>query len=379
MSQESRDPAEAPLWAIQLRALIQKEFAQVRADPRLIRMLVVAPIIQLLVFGAAVNFEIERVPTAIVDADESATSRTDIDELLADGTLTRTLTVRDPETALAAMDRGEVAAAVIVPPDYGRDRLRRRPAPVQVVVDGTDARRSSVAASAAARFFLQVDPEGASAPPPAIAVSPRIYSNPTLDTQPYMVPGLSAMVLVTTTTLITAMGLAREREVGTLEQVLVTPISAPVLLVGKVLPYVLLGLLSMSTALGAGVLVYGVPMRGSLVFLFSATLAYLLSTVGAGLIVATVARTQQQAFMGGFFFMIPAILLSGNMTPIVAMPAWMQPITYVNPLRWYIEILRANLLEGSSFAELWRHLLALMLIGSALFVTAIRRFRMHLG
>lgn len=378
------DRTEAlPLWVIQLRALIGKELEQVRADPRLIRMLVMAPIIQLLVFGAAVNFEVERVPTAIVDQDDSTTSRTDIDELLADGTLTRTLTSRDPQPALAAMDRGDVAAVVIVPPDYERDRLRHRPAPVQVVVDGTDARRSGVAASAAARFFLQAGgPELTQAddpPRPRVAVEPRILSNPTLDTQPYMVPGLSAMVLVTTTTLITAMGLAREREVGTLEQVLVTPIPATVLLIGKVIPYVVIGLVSMSTALGAGVLVYDVPMRGSLVFLLCATLLYLLSTVGAGLLVATFARTQQQAFMGGFFFMIPAILLSGNMTPVIAMPTWMRPITYVNPLRWYIEILRANLLEGSSFGELWVHALALLCIGSFLFVTAIRRFRMHLG
>ena len=210
-------------------------------------------------------------------------------------------------------------------------------------------------------------------------MEPRILSNPTLDTQPYMVPGLAAMVLVTTTTLVTAMGLAREREVGTLEQVLVTPIAAPILLLGKVLPYVAIGLLDTGLALGAGTLVYDVPMRGSLVFLGMATLLYLLSTIGAGLLVATVAKTQQQAFMGGFFFMIPAILLSGNMTPVIAMPEWMQPVTWVNPLRWYIEILRANLLEGSGFAELWLHALALLLIGTALFGTAVRRFRMDLG
>jgi ABC-2 type transport system permease protein len=367
--------SDLPLPVVQLLALIRKELAQIGADPRLIRMLVMAPLIQLLVFGAAVNFEVEEVPTAVVDQDHTRTSRHHIDALMADGTLRLSSREDTPEAALAAMDRGEVAAVVILPEGTGAARLRHEPAPVQVVVDGTDARRSGVAASAAGRYFLQAEPAAA----PRLSMEPRILSNPTLDTQPYMVPGLAAMVLVTTTTLITAMGLAREREVGTLEQVLVSPISGTTLLLGKVIPYVGIGLLDTALALGAGTLVYDVPMRGSLVFLAVATLLYLLSTLGAGLLVATFAPTQQQAFMGGFFFMIPAILLSGNMTPIIAMPEWMRPVTYLNPLRWYIEILRANLLEGSSFAELWPHALALLLIGSTLFVTAVRRFRMHLG
>ena len=364
-----------PLPAIQILALIRKELAQIRADPRLIRMLIAAPMIQLLVFGAAVNFEVDQVPTAIVDEDQTSISRHHTAELLADGTLADTMRAFSPAEALSAMDRNEVASVVILPSGLAEARLRGEPAKVQIIVDGTDARRSQIAASAASRYFLAADRKTL----PILRVEPRILSNPTLDTQPYMVPGLSAMVLVTTTTLITAMGLAREREVGTLEQVLVSPISGTTLLLGKVLPYVAIGLLDTALALGAGTLVYDVPMRGSLVFLAFATLLYLLSTLGAGLLVATFAPTQQQAFMGGFFFMIPAILLSGNMTPILAMPEWMRPITLFNPLRWYIEILRANLLEGSSFAELWRHALALFLIGSALFVTAVRRFRMHLG
>lgn len=363
-----------PFWLVQLLAVVRKELAQITADPQLIRMLIAAPIVQLLVFGAAVNFEVDQVPTAIVDQDQTARSRRHTDALLADGTLVRRVQTTDTEVALAAMDLGEVAAVVILPPGLDADRTRGRPTPIQVIVDGTDARRSGVAASAAARYFLQAESTA-----PRLTVEPRILSNPTLDTQPYMVPGLAAMVLVITTTLVTAMGLAREREVGTLEQVLVTPITGLVLLVGKVLPYVAIGLLDTGLCLGLGTLVYDVPMRGSLVFLGTATLLYLLSTIGAGLLVATVAKTQQQAFMGGFFFMIPAILLSGNMTPIIAMPEWMQPVTWVNPLRWYIEILRANLLEGSGFRELWLHAVALLVIGTVLFGTALRRFRMDLS
>lgn len=363
-----------PVNAVRLVAVIRKELAQISADPRLMRLLIMAPLIQLLIFGFAVNFEVDRVPTAIVDQDDSALTRARVDELLADGTLRGVLRTRDPDAALAAMDRGEVAAVVLLPPDTASRRARGLSAPVQVVVDGTDARRSGVAASAATRYFAQADRRS----PLAVQVQPRILANPTLDSQPYMVPGLAAMVLVITTTLVTAMGLAREREVGTLEQVLVTPIPPMLLLVGKVVPYVVIGLLDTALTLGAGALVFDVPMRGSLVFLGFATLLYLLSTVGAGLLVATFARTQQQAFMGGFFFMIPAILLSGNMTPVLAMPWWMQPVTWINPLRWFIEILRANLLEGSGPFELWRHALALLGIGTVLFGTALIRFRRSL-
>lgn len=364
-----------PVLLVRLAAVVRKELAQIAADPRLLRLLIAAPLIQLLIFGFAVNFEVDRVPTAIVDQDDTALTRARTDELLADGTLVATVRARDPQTALAEMDRGRVAAVIVLPPDTTEKRARGLPAPVQIVVDGTDARRSGVAASAASRYFAQADRVA----PPLLSVQPRILANPTLDTQPYMVPGLAAMVLVITTTLITAMGLAREREVGTLEQVLVTPIPPMVLLVGKVVPYVVIGCLDTALTLGAGTLVFDVPMRGSLVFLACATLLYLLSTVGAGLLVATVARTQQQAFMGGFFFMIPAILLSGNMTPVLAMPVWMQPVTWFNPLRWFIEILRANLLEGSGLFELWRHALALLAIGSVLFFTALLRFRRTLG
>jgi ABC-2 type transport system permease protein len=364
---------DATTWT-QLLAVVRKEFWQIGADPRMIRMLIAAPLLQLLVFGYAVNFEIDRVPTAIVDQDQTQRSREHVAALTADGTLDLALLTAEPDVALDAMDRGKVATVVILPHDLERSRLRGAPAPMQVVVDGTDVRRSTVAASAAARYFRQAE-----ASSPALQVVPRVYANPTLDSQAYMVPGLSAMVLVITTTLITAMGLAREREVGTLEQVLVSPISAPVLLLGKVLPYVLIGLFDAGLTLGAGTLVFDVPMRGNLTVLAVATLLYLLSTLGAGLLVATFARTQQQAFMGGFFFMIPGILLSGNMTPVVAMPVWMQPVTWFNPLRWYIEVLRANLLEGSGYTELWLHLLALLAIGGALFATAVSRFRMHIG
>ena len=363
-------------WRIQLVALLRKEIAQIAADPQLLRVLIAAPVLQLLLFGAAVDFEVDHIPVAIVDQDRTSTSREILDGLLADATLAPEPRTTDPDVALAAMDRGDVAAVLVIPPRTTAHRLSSRPAPMQVVLDGTDVRRSTVAASTATLYAARRDREGG---PPSLQLEPRILSNPTLDTPPFMVPGLAAMVLVITTTLVTAMGLAREREVGTLEQILVTPISTGVLLAGKVLPYAAIGLMSASLCVGAGSLVYGVPIRGNLLFLGLAVGLYLLNTLGAGLLVASIARTQQQAFMGGFLFMIPAILLSGNMTPIVAMPDWLESLTRLNPLRWSIEAFRASLLEGSGFVELWPHALALLLLGSTLFGAAVLRFRRSVG
>lgn len=210
-------------------------------------------------------------------------------------------------------------------------------------------------------------------------VVPRILSNPGLETSHYMVPGVAAMLLVVTTTLVTAMGLARERESGTLEQVLVTPIPRGVLLGGKVVPYVAIGLFDVALALAVGAWVFGMPLRGSMLFLAAVTLLYLLSTLGMGLLIATVSGSQQQAFMGGFMFMIPAILLSGNLTPVAAMPPAIAAVTGLNPLRWYIEVLRGVLLEGSGLIDLWWNLVALTVLGVGLFVTAVLRFRTRLA
>lgn len=379
-------------WMVQLRALVLKEFRQIAVDRRMIALLIIAPAVQLVVFSSAVNFEVDDVPTVVVDHDGSAVSREHLRRLLADGTLTEVGRVDDEATAMAMLDAGDAAAAVIMPERLDRDLQRGEPATVQVLLDGTDPNRAGVAAGAVGRYFGEVGMDAMLArrdrqvaalsaqgvavrPVPSVQVVPRVYYNPTLETPIYMIPGVAAMLLVIVTTLITAMGLAREREMGTLEQVLVTPIPSWVLLAGKILPYVAIGLFDVSLALAVGAWVFGLPLRGSFLLLGFATLLYLLSTLGVGLFVSTVSNTQQQAFMGGFLVMIPAILLSGNMTPIASMPDWMQWVTYFNPLRYYIAMLRAILLKGATFLDVWQQLAALGLFGAVIIALAIGRFR----
>jgi ABC-2 type transport system permease protein len=367
---------------VQLMAVVRKEMSQIRADRRMGPMLIIMPTIMLFIFGNAVNFEVDHVPTVVVDHDGTPSSRQDLRRLLADGTLDEVATVADDETAMRLIDAGDAAAAIVIPPDYQRDQLRGEPTTVQVVIDGTDPNRAGVAGGAAAAYFAQAGMEAMVAKgqrPAGITVVPRVFYNPRLITAIYMIPGTAAMLLVSTTTLITAMGFAREKEMGTFEQVLVTPLSASTLMIGKSLPYIGIGLFDVTLALAVGAWMFGMPIRGNLLVMFVATLLYLMSTLGVGLLISTISQTQQQAFLAQFLFVMPANMLSGNMTPISSMPWWLQPLTFFNPLRYYIAILRANLLKGAGFDEVWTSLLALAIFGSIILAISTARFRKTLA
>lgn len=375
----------APPARLQLAAVIRKEVLQTLRDRRVMFLLMVAPLIQTIVFGYAVNFDVDDVPTVVADLDRTPESRLHARRLLADGTLARAGVAGSPVDAERAIDAGEAAAAVIFPRGFGADLAAGRAAEVQVVIDGTDPNRATVASSAAARYFgelgveLQRDRLAAlGARVPEVGLAPRIAWNPTLRSAPYMVPGIAGMLLIIVTTIITAMGLAREREMGTLEQVMVTPIQPFWLLLGKMTPYVVIGILDVMLLVGIGSWLFDIPIRGTPLALLIGTVLYLFSTLGVGLLISTLSENQQQAFLGGFLFAIPAIILSGVMTPIRAMPDWLRPLTYVNPVRWFVEVMRGVMLRGAGFADLWPQLLALLLIGSAILAFAAARFRKRL-
>lgn len=376
-------------WRFQLLAVVRKEVRQTAQDRRMLFLLVVAPFIQLLVFGFAIDLGVDQVPTVVVDQDGSAYGRALLGELFADGTLDRVGTLASVEEAEHALERGDAAAVVLVPKGLARDVARGDAARVQVVLDGSDPTRSGVAGGAAVQFFgarglalaeqrLAQRP-GAPASLPGVEVRPRLLFNPTLSSPVYMVPGIAGMLLLIVTTVVTSMGLARERELGTLEAVRVTPIPTPILMLGKTLPFVAVGLLDVTLAITAGAWIFDVPIRGSLVVFYALTAVYLLTTVGMGLLISTVAQTQQQAFLGGFMFLLPAMLLSGTLTPIHAMPGWLQPITLVNPLRHYMDGIRSVLLEGATLGDVGGAALWLAVLGTAILVLAVSRFRKRVG
>jgi ABC-2 type transport system permease protein len=372
---------------VQLAAVFRKEVMQTVRDRRVMMMLIVAPLLQTIVFGYAVDFEVDRVPTVVVDLDASAESRGHARRLLDVGTLRRSGNATSAAEAERALDEWKAAAAVVLPKGLGADTAAGRPAEVQVILDGTDPNRATVAAGTVSKYFGEVGQDlarkamqarGMSAPP-TVQLAPRVAYNSSLRTPPYMIPGVMGMILLIVTTVVTAMGMSREREAGTLEQVLVTPIRPLYLLVGKIAPYFVIGLFDVLLVVTAGVYLFGVPVRGQLALVFLATMLYLLSTLGVGLFISTVSRTQQQSFLGGFLFMLPAILLSGVMTPIRAMPQWLQIVTYVNPVRYYVESTRGVLLRGATFHELGLQLAALAMFGVCVFGLATFRFSKRLS
>jgi ABC-2 type transport system permease protein len=370
-------------WMVELAAVVRKEVRQTLRDRRMMFLLVVAPLLQTVVLGYAVNFDFENVPTLVVDLDRTSASRTHARRLLADRTMVRSPGGASVEAATAGLRAGQAAAAIVLPPGLERDLLGRRPAEVQVLLDGTDPNRAMVVASATARYFgetsealLQERLAGTHlAPPPRIRAVPRALYNPGLETGPFMMPGVMTMLLVLTTTIVTAMGLSREREMGTLEQVLVTPIPPLVLLLGKMTPPLVIGCFDVFLVLTAGVWLFGVPVSGPPMVLVVGTLLYLVCTLGIGLLISSVSKTQQQSFLAGFLFIMPAILLSGVMTPVRAMPDWLQTVTYANPVRYFVEILRGNLLKGAGFFDLWWRLVALGVIGLIILSIATLRLR----
>lgn len=400
-------------------AVATKELRQTLRDRRVMMLLLVAPAMQLLVLGNAANLEVDRVPTVLVDLDDTTESRRALAELVADDTLRGVGHARSPEEASQYLVDGRAAVAVIVPDGWSRDLSRGvpgHPARVQVLVDGTDPNRSNIAGSAALRYFsmlavrsvrarlsrltgragalpgqsadlgvvtasafaptAQADVPQASAPRPVqLSLAPRVLYNPRLRTAYNLIPGIATMLLLLITTIVTSMGLARERESGTLEQVLVTPVRPWQLILGKMLPFAAIGLFDLLLALVVGGYVFDVPVRGSLLLLFGAAFVYLFTTLGLGLFISTISQTQQQAFLAGFIVMMPGMLLSGIMTPVSSMPDWLQPLTYVNPLRWFSEISRAVMIRGAGLEDILEPLGALALCGFVIFTTATLRFR----
>jgi ABC-2 type transport system permease protein len=370
-------------WAVELRAVVRKEVRQTVRDRRIMFLLIAAPLLQTIALGFAVDFNFENVPSLVVDLDHTSASRLHARRLLADRTLRRMRGGASVESAIDQLAAGDAAAAVVLPASFAGDLLAERPAAVQILLDGSDPNRAGVVASAAARYFgesaqamladrLRTRQRPA---PAAIRAEPRALYNPGLETAPFMIPGVMTMLLVISTTVVTAMGLSREREMGTLEQVLVTPLRPFLLLVGKMTPFLVIGCFDVFMVLAAGVWIFKVPVHGNPLVLVVATLLYLVCTLGVGLLISSVSKTQQQSFLAGFLFIMPATLLSGVMTPVAAMPGWLQAITFANPVRYFVEVIRANLLKGADFADLWWRLVALGGLGAVILLVATLRFR----
>ena len=360
--------------------LLTKELIELRSDPRLFGIVIMAPIIQLFVLGYAATTDVKDVPLLVADGDRSAESRRLIDRFDASANFYIVDVVTGGGAVEQHLEHGTAWMALTIPPGFGSDVASGRPTKVQVIADGTDSNstsvalgyaRSVVASYSAERSALRV-PGGVRAAP--IAADVRVWFNPRLESREFMVPGILALLLLVVTTNLSAMAIVREREVGTLEQLNVTPLARWELIVGKLLPYALIGMIDVVLVTVVAVFWFQVPFLGSFPLLFACSLMYLLSTLGLGLFISTISQTQQQASMTAtFFFLTPMIYLSGFTFPIENMPDWIQYVTYAIPLRYFLVIVRGIFLKGVGVDVLWPQMAALLACGLVLITLATLR------
>jgi ABC-2 type transport system permease protein len=363
--------------------MVIKEFIQTFRNRKNWFPLFGAPILQLFLFGYVVTTDVNNITTAIYDLDRSQESRELVRRLQASGYFSVTHYAESPEEVRRLLDRGKVLCAVQINERFGEDISGKKPTQAQVIVDGSDSNTAMIAMNYATKIIGGYSAEFA-APAvktqlAAIDFRTRFWYNPDLKSRNYNVPGVIASVIMFVCLILTSMSVVREREMGTIEQIMVSPIRPIELMIGKTLPFAVIALFDMIVVIAIGILWFGVTIKGSILFLFVGALAYLLSILGIGLFISTVLKTQQQSLMATMFFAMPALLLSGFMFPIENMPEVFQYITYLNPLRYFLIIIRGVFLKGSGIEALWPELLALLVLGLIIIALSSLRFRKRLS
>ena len=378
------------IWVI-----IRKEFIQTLREPRMRTLLFLPPIVQLLVFGFAVNLDVDHVRIAWMDMDRTPLSRDLRARFESSGRFTVVSLPQSEDDVQQTLDRGLAQAVVRVLPDFERDVRRGQTTAVQVLIDGTNSNTASLVASYGADIIATFSNDvmaerqtprllarGASAPVnmvfPQVSARTRVWFNPDLYSRNYFVPGVIANIIMLVTFMLTALAIVREKEIGTMEQLMVTPLRPMELMIGKTLPFAVVGLVDVVLITSVALLVFHIPFRGSPLLLLLCSMAYLMTSLGAGLFLSTVSHTQQQAMMMSFFFTMPAFMLSGFAFPIRNMPVVVQYLTYLNPLRYFIEIVRGIFLKGSGFATLWPQVACLVVYGGVVLGLSVARFHKKL-
>jgi ABC-2 type transport system permease protein len=372
------------MWE-RLRNMLIKEFLQVLRDPKMRGIIFVMPLIQVMVFGYAVTTDVRDVPTAVLDFDQSVASRELLSRFSASGYFRFIAQTRDVSMANHLLDEGSVGAILRIDQDFGEDLRAGRTAKLQVIADGTDSNTAGIVLDYTGRIAGKFSEKvlltrfsrlrGERPLPGTVELATRAWFNENLESRNFYVPGVIAIIVMLITLMLTSMAIVREKEIGTIEQLLVSPITPTEFILGKTLPFALIGYADVLLVAALGVFWFEVPIRGSLLLLLVATTFYLMTTLGIGLFISTVSRTQQQAMMSVFFFYFPAVLLSGFMFPIANMPPLVQYLTYANPLRYFLVILRGIFLKGAGPATLWPQMAALLVMGLVTLFFTTRRFR----
>ena len=384
------------MWK-RIREIVRKELRQTLREPRMRVVLFIPPLIQLIIFGYAVNLDVETSRIAWMDQDRTPASR-ELFEAFAGSGRFQVLAAPSRESEVEELlDHGRVHAVVRLLPGFGRDIARGKTTSVQVLLDGSNSNTASIVSAYAsgviaaygnrvrvrqqrARLvaFTGRTGEPVAAAPLPLEIRTRVWFNPDLRSRNYYVPGVVINIITLVTIMLTAMAIVREKEIGTMEQLLVTPIRPVELMIGKTLPFALVGLFDLVLVTVVALVVFRIPFQGSPLLLLASALLFLLTTLGIGLFLSTISQTQQQAMMASFFFFMPAFMLSGFAFPIRNMPVPVQMLSYLDPLRYFMEISRNIFLKGTGIAVLWPQMLALLVFGVTILGLSSLRFRKRL-
>jgi len=376
------------MWR-RIRHLIRKEFIQALRDPRLRLLVVLPPLIQLIIYGYAITFDLKHIITAVFDEDRSQESRELINRFAATEYFDLRYQVNHPHRLTQLMDRSQITLALRISPYFSENLRADRPATVQLVIDGTDSNTALVVSRYAGTILTDYSQEllrqrlrekglGGTLSMPVV-IEPRVWFNANLISRYTYVPGVIAMVVMLVSLMLTALSVVREKELGTMEQLLVTPLRPLEFILGKTIPFVVISLADVVLVTLVGIFWFEVPFRGHLMVLFLGVIFFLFNSVGMGLLISTVSTTQQQAMMAGTFFLTPAVMLSGLVFPIPNMPVAVQYLTFLNPLSYFIVIIQDVFLKGVGLAVLWPQLAGLALLGGALLTLSVLRFQERLA
>jgi len=369
--------------------IIKKEIHQFRRDPKMFGIILLGPILQLIFFGYAVNMDLEKVTAVVFDKDKSVQSRLFIEEFTSNKYFEILANVNDYDEVEKYLENGEVTLAIVIENKFEKNISTNRTAKVQVIFDGSDGNKASVAAGYVTNIFsdyskqILIDLQNKAGQKRTlisnVEAEIRAWFNPTLKTRNFMIPGIIGMLLSIITLILTSLAIVKEKEIGTLEQIIVTPIKPYELIIGKAIPFAAMGFIVVSIILSVMTFGFNIPIKGSIPFLFLSSAVYILSTLGLGIFVSTVSKTQQQAMMiAVFVVMMPMVFLSGFAFPIENMPAIIQYITYIIPLRYFMTIIRGVILKGIGFTELWLELMIMFVMGIVLLVASSLRFKKNL-
>jgi ABC-2 type transport system permease protein len=366
--------------------LIKKEFIQIRRDRRLLPILLIMPVLQLIILGYAVSSDIKHLATAVCDLDRTPRSRALADRFTTSGYFDIRYRPEAEGRIKDLMDAGRVRVGIVIPPRFAARLARRETATVQLLLDGSDSNTANVAqgyvtqiiAAESSRIVLErLGPRGVL--PAVLDPTVRVWFNPDLKSVNFMVPGVIALILTIVTMTMTATAIVKEKERGTIEQLIVSPLHPRHLMLGKAIPFVIIGYADILIVVLAGLFWFRVPIAGSFALLLLLSGLFIMTTLGLGLLISTVSQTQQQAMMLGFFANPPFMLLSGFIFPIASMPEPVQYLTYLIPLRYFLVIIRGIFLKGIGLEVLWPQALVLFLFGVGVLTLSALRFQKHLG